>query len=156
MLTFATWAAGSIRRWNGSRWYHLVWVPLEATTTREDMPRLRKTVTQKSNPPIVLANMRDSAEQAAELLRSIGSTHRLMILCLLDDGAKTVTELCEGVGARQSLVSQHLTRLRLDGLVKADRQGHFVHYSLAETPAREIVTILHNYYCPAQPGRRDS
>jgi DNA-binding transcriptional ArsR family regulator len=127
-----------------------------ATTKRENMTRLRKTAAPKTNTPIMLANMRDSAEQAAELLRSIGSTHRLMILCLLNDGAKTVTELCEGVGARQSLVSQHLTRLRLDGLVKADRQGHFVHYSLTETPAREIVTILHAYYCPARPGRRDS
>lgn len=120
------------------------------------MTRLRKTVSPKPNAPILLANMRDSAEQAAELLRSIGSTHRLMILCLLNDGAKTVTELCEGVGARQSLISQHLTRLRLDGLVKADRQGHFVHYSLTETPAREIVTILHGYYCPARTNRRDS
>jgi DNA-binding transcriptional ArsR family regulator len=120
------------------------------------MTRLRKTGTQKTNSPILLTNMRDSAESAAELLRSIGSTHRLMILCMLNDGAKTVTELCEGVGARQSLISQHLTRLRLDGLVKADRQGHFVHYSLADTPAREIVTILHDYYCPTQGGRRNS
>jgi DNA-binding transcriptional ArsR family regulator len=104
----------------------------------------------------MLITMRDSAERAAELLRSIGSTHRLMILCLLNDGAKTVTELCEGIGARQSLVSQHLTRLRLDGLVKADRQGHFVHYSLTDTPAKEIVTILHSYYCPSKPGKRDN
>ena len=120
------------------------------------MTRLRKTKAENTNFPIILANMRESAEQAAELLRSIGNTHRLMILCLLHDGAKTVTELCEGVGARQSLVSQHLTRLRLDGLVAADRKGHFVHYSLTETPAREIVTILHAYYCPTQTGRRDS
>lgn len=121
------------------------------------MSRIRKTTTSaKKRAPVMLMDMRNSAEQAAELLRSIGSAHRLMILCMLNDGPKTVTELCEGIGARQSLISQHLTRLRLDGLVKADRQGHFVHYSLTETPARQIVNTLHSYYCPTTPGRRDS
>jgi DNA-binding transcriptional ArsR family regulator len=96
--------------------------------------------------------MRGAAEQAAELLRSIGSTHRLMILCLLMDGAKTVTEICDAVGARQSLVSQHLTRLRLDGLVRAERQGHFVRYSMTDTPAKEIVATLHRHFCPDGPG----
>lgn len=104
----------------------------------------------------MLMDMRNSAKQAADLLRSIGSAHRLMILCMLNDGDKTVTELCDGIGARQSLISQHLTRLRLDGLVKADRQGHFVYYSLNDTPAREIVSILHGHYCPSRSPRRDS
>lgn len=100
----------------------------------------------------VLTAMRGAAEQAAELLRSIGSTHRLMILCLLMDGAKTVTEICDAVGARQSLVSQHLTRLRLDGLVRAERQGHFVHYSMSDTPAKDIVATLHRHFCPNGAG----
>ena len=101
---------------------------------------------------IMLADMRDSVQQAAEFLRSIGSSHRLMILCLLTEGAMTVTQLCDAIGARQSLVSQHLTRLRLDGLVQADRQGHFVHYSLTDTPAKDIVAILQNHFCPDRPG----
>lgn len=121
------------------------------------MARPRKAAAQQqNNSPIMLATMRSSAERASELLRSIGSTHRLMILCLLIEGAKTVTEICEAIGARQSLVSQHLTRLRLDGLVKADRQGHFVHYSLTDTPARDIVSILQSYYCPSKPGKRNN
>lgn len=98
---------------------------------------------------VMLASMRASAEQAADLLRSVGSTHRLMILCYLMDGAKTVGEICEAVGARQSLVSQHLTRLRLDGLVQCERQGHFVHYSMTDTPARDVIAILHKHYCPS-------
>jgi ArsR family transcriptional regulator, virulence genes transcriptional regulator len=106
----------------------------------------------KSPGMAVLADMRESVQQAAEFLRSIGSSHRLMILCLLTDGDKTVTQLCEAIGARQSLVSQHLTRLRLDGLVQADRQGHFVHYSLTATPAKEIVAILHRHFCPDTPA----
>jgi DNA-binding transcriptional ArsR family regulator len=106
----------------------------------------------KSPSMVMLADMRQAVQQASEFLRSIGSAHRLMILCLLTDGAKTVTQLCEGIGARQSLVSQHLTRLRLDGLVQANRQGHFVHYSLTETPAKDIVGILHSHFCPDRPG----
>ena len=91
--------------------------------------------------------MRDTAQRAAGFLKSIGSSHRLMILSLLmDGGTKTVTQLCDAIGARQSLISQHLTRLRLDGLVQAIRRGHFVHYSLTDTPARDIVGILHDHF----------
>lgn len=112
----------------------------------------REDATEERDSSSMLAAMRGAAEQAAELLRSIGSTHRLMILCLLMEGAKTVTEICDAVGARQSLVSQHLTRLRLDGLVRAERQGHFVHYSLTDTPAKEIVATLHRHFCPEGRG----
>lgn len=99
--------------------------------------------------------LRNSAEDAAELLRAIGSAHRLMILCLLMDGDKTVSEICTALDARQSLVSQHLLRLRQDRLVHAERRGHFVHYSLAETPARDIVAILQAHYCPEAKTKRN-
>jgi len=95
----------------------------------------------------MLDSMRSAAEEAAELLRSIGSPYRLMILCLLMESEKTVTEICEAIGARQSLTSQHLTRLRLDGLVKAERRGHFAYYSLTDTLAKDIVSILYEHYC---------
>ncbi len=95
----------------------------------------------------MLDSMRSAAEEAAELLRSIGSPYRLMILCLLMEKEKTVTEICEAIGARQSLTSQHLTRLRLDGLVKAERRGHFAYYSLTDTLAKDIISILYKHYC---------
>ena len=95
----------------------------------------------------ILSSMRDSAEVAAELLRSMGSSHRLMILCLLMDGPKTVTDICDAIDARQSLVSQHLIRLRQGGLVKAERRGNFVHYSLADSPAGDIIMILKTHFC---------
>lgn len=91
--------------------------------------------------------MQEAAEQAAELLRSIGSSHRLIMLCLLAEGPRTVTEICNASGMRQSLASQHLARLRLDGLVSADRQGHFVHYSLASPIARDIISVLYRHLC---------
>jgi len=95
----------------------------------------------------MLAEMRSAAEQAARLLRAIGSPYRLMILCLLVESERSVTEICGALGARQSLASQHLTRLRLDGLVTVERRGHFAYYSLADTVAKEIVTTLHRHYC---------
>ncbi len=95
----------------------------------------------------VLNAMRSAAEQAAEVLRSIGSPYRLMILCLLMESEKTVTDICAAIGARQSLTSQHLTRLRLDGLVKVERRGHFAYYSLNDELTKEIVATLYNHYC---------
>ncbi|MBU2582397.1 MAG: metalloregulator ArsR/SmtB family transcription factor [Alphaproteobacteria bacterium] len=92
-----------------------------------------------------------SASQAAEFIRSIGNEHRLMILCTLMDRSKTVTEICEDIGARQSLVSQHLARLRLVGLVTVEREGHFAHYSIGDPLAREIVKSLHERFCPKPP-----
>lgn len=92
-----------------------------------------------------------AATNASQFLRSIGSEHRLMILCTLMDGSKTVTEICNAVGARQSLISQHLTRLRLDGLVKVEREGHFAHYSIDDPMVRDIVTALHRRFCADVP-----
>jgi ArsR family transcriptional regulator, virulence genes transcriptional regulator len=94
-----------------------------------------------------LSGLRDAANDAADMLRAIGSPHRLMILCYLMERERTVTEICEAIGARQSLISQHLTRLRLDGLVKAERRGHFAYYSLTDTPAKDIVTVLYRHFC---------
>jgi ArsR family transcriptional regulator, virulence genes transcriptional regulator len=110
---------------------------------------LAEAVTEGDNPSAaeVLDQMRSAAEEAANVLRSIGSPYRLMILCLLVEREKTVTEICDAIGARQSLTSQHLTRLRLDGLVKAERRGHFAYYSLTDTVAKEIVATLYRHYC---------
>jgi DNA-binding transcriptional ArsR family regulator len=93
--------------------------------------------------------MHAAATQAAQFLRAIGSEHRLMILCMLMDGSKTVSEICEAIGARQSLVSQHLTRLRQDGLVEVERSGHFAYYSVADPLVIEIVLALHQRFCAA-------
>jgi DNA-binding transcriptional ArsR family regulator len=95
----------------------------------------------------MLAGMQKAAVEAAKLLRSIGSPYRLMILCLLMESEKTVSEISEAIGARQSLTSQHLTHLRLHGLVHAERRGHFAYYSLADTVAKEIVAALYAHYC---------
>ncbi len=95
----------------------------------------------------MITGMRCAADKAAELLRCIGSPYRLLILCLLMEKEQTVSEICEAIGARQSLTSQHLTRLRLDGLVEAERRGHYVIYSLTDTVTKEIISTLHKHFC---------
>lgn len=103
----------------------------------------------------LMDGMRSAAGEATKLLRSIGSPHRLMILCLLMDSEKTVTEISDAIGTRQSLTSQHLTHLRLHGLVQVERRGHFAYYSLKHGAAREIVATLYRHYCTTDfpPGR---
>ncbi|MBL8564095.1 MAG: winged helix-turn-helix transcriptional regulator [Hyphomicrobiaceae bacterium] len=98
----------------------------------------------------LMDGMRSAAGEATKLLRSIGSPHRLMILCLLMDSEKTVTEISDAIGTRQSLTSQHLTHLRLHGLVQVERRGHFAYYSLKHGAAREIVATLYRHYCSAE------
>lgn len=100
-----------------------------------------------ASPPHADADMRTAAAEAARVLRAIGSPRRLLILCLLLERPRTVTEICDAIAARQSLVSQHLTRLRRDGLVTVERRGHFADYSIADTVAKEIVDTLYRHYC---------
>lgn len=109
--------------------------------------------TRASDSGPTLDSMRTASTEAAKLLRSIGSPYRLMILCLLMDCEKTVTEISDAIGARQSLTSQHLTHLRLHGLVKVERRGHFAYYSLADTVAKKIVAVLHEHFCAVAEGQ---
>ena len=112
------------------------------SSTAEDIEDLDEPAADE-----LMDGMRTAAGEATKLLRSIGSPHRLMILCLLMDGEKTVTEISDAIGTRQSLTSQHLTHLRFHGLVQAERRGHFAYYSLKHEAAREIVATLYRHYC---------
>ncbi len=86
-------------------------------------------------------NIREEV-QAANMLRALANPHRLKILKLLDQAPHNVMDLCERLSLRQSLASQHLARLRLDGIVSAERQGHHVVYSLQNAVARQILAVL--------------
>ena len=92
--------------------------------------------------------------QAANMLRALANPHRLKILKLLDQAPHNVMDLCERLSLRQSLASQHLARLRLDGIVSAERQGHHVVYSLQDARAREILAVLDGR--TARPGKAKS
>jgi ArsR family transcriptional regulator, virulence genes transcriptional regulator len=100
--------------------------------------------------------MRKSSLAASNLLRALGSPHRLMILCLLKTGPRTVTEICEALGGNQSLISQHLNRLRLDGLVTVERRAQFAHYSLSNDVAGQIIEIVYEHFCRRQSAESAS
>jgi DNA-binding transcriptional ArsR family regulator len=93
------------------------------------------------------ARMNDSAAEAAALLKAISHERRLMILCHLVGGEKSVTELETLVGSRQAAVSQQLARLRLEGLVKPRREGKTMYYSLADDRPRRIIEVVYDMFC---------
>jgi DNA-binding transcriptional ArsR family regulator len=98
----------------------------------------------------------DNVGQATAVLRALANENRLMILCLLAEGEKSVSELEAMTGARQPTVSQQLARLRADGLVESRREGKTIFYSLANDRARRILEFLDEEYRFADPAYSDS
>lgn len=92
--------------------------------------------------------MRRSASDAVLLLKGLANENRLIILCLLAEGECSVGQLNQRVDLSQSALSQHLAVLREQGLVQTRRESQTIHYRLAETPALEIIKLLHDSYCP--------
>ncbi len=92
-------------------------------------------------------HMAAAAEEASELLRSLGNRHRLLILCQLTGGERSVGELAAFLGLRDSTVSQHLSLLRRDGLVRARREGQTIWYSISSLPARRVLETLFAIFC---------
>ncbi|MEE4118078.1 MAG: metalloregulator ArsR/SmtB family transcription factor [Paracoccaceae bacterium] len=87
------------------------------------------------------------AQDAATFLKAISHEGRLMILCHLVSGEKTVTELERLLSARQAAVSQQLSRLRLEGLVVPRREGKAIYYSLADDRPRKIIELVYELFC---------
>lgn len=91
--------------------------------------------------------MQMKAEAAETLLKALANKNRLMLMCQLIGGEKSVGELVEASGLRGPTVSQHLALLRKDGLVKTRREAQTIWYSIASEPARRIIDALYQYYC---------
>ncbi|MGM0584179.1 MAG: ArsR/SmtB family transcription factor [Pseudomonadota bacterium] len=90
----------------------------------------------------------DRRREAAEFLKTLGHEGRLMILCHLSEGEKSVTELETLLDSRQSAVSQQLARLRMEGLVKWRREGKAIHYALADPRTRVMLDVIQMLFCP--------
>jgi DNA-binding transcriptional ArsR family regulator len=97
--------------------------------------------------------MEVAADSASDLLKALANRHRLLIICQLIDGERSVGDLAEFLGLRDSTVSQHLALLRRDGLVAARRDAQTIYYSIASDPAREILTALYRVYCAPPNGK---
>lgn len=89
-----------------------------------------------------------SAAAAAKLLRTLGNERRLMILCQLADGERSVGDLQPAVGLSQSALSQHLAVLREDGVVTTRREGQTIWYRIADPAAMKVVGTLAEIFCP--------
>ena len=94
-----------------------------------------------------LARMLDHAKRASNFLKALAHESRLIILCILADGEKSVSELEQELNLRQPTVSQQLARLRADGLVSTRRHGKIIYYSLASDEARIVIGAIYDVFC---------
>jgi DNA-binding transcriptional ArsR family regulator len=94
-----------------------------------------------------LETIHENARRASTLLKAMSNQHRLLILCQLVPGEKCVGGLEQIIGLSQSALSQHLARLRRDGLVKTRRSAQTINYSLAGKEAIAVIETLYSLYC---------
>ena len=94
-----------------------------------------------------LTELHDMASHACELLKAMANEWRLMILCQLSEGEKTVSELQGLLGLSQSALSQHLAILRREKIVRARKNAQSVFYSLSGSEATKVMETLHEVFC---------
>jgi len=93
--------------------------------------------------------MQRNASDAVTLLKGLANESRLMIMCVLAEGEVSVGELNKRIELSQSALSQHLAVLREQGLVNTRRESQTIYYRLNDTPAMNIIELLHKVYCKA-------
>jgi len=111
------------------------------------MAEVQESLKQQDRIAQRIEQMREHAPDAAGLMKALGSESRLMILCTLAEGERSVGELNEMIPLSQSALSQQLAKLRSLGIVTTRRESQTIHYSLAEGPADRVIHLLHDIYC---------
>ena len=106
----------------------------------------------ESQSNVDVDRMAGRAREVSEFLKALAHEARLMILCDLLHGERSVGELMALLSQRQSSVSQQLARLRLEGLVSARRDGKIIYYSIASDKARSIIGALYSAFCDVEPS----
>jgi DNA-binding transcriptional ArsR family regulator len=95
-----------------------------------------------------LSAMQSQAADASRLLKALGNAQRLRVLCLLVDREMSVGQINEQLpDLSQSALSQHLAKLREEGLVQTRREAQTIWYTLEHGPAQQIITTLYDIYC---------
>ena len=102
------------------------------------------------NANMDLEQMAQSATRASSLMKTLGHKDRLMILCHLAGGEKSVGQIADLLEISQSPLSQHLSRMRKEGLVETRRQAQTIYYSLKSGEASRIVEVLYELFCSAE------
>ena len=101
------------------------------------------------------AELKANALKASTLLKAMSNERRLLILCSLAEGELSVGQMESIVDLSQSALSQHLARLRHDGLVATRRDAQTIYYSLKGDEARTVIQTLHDLYCKPDATSRD-
>jgi DNA-binding transcriptional ArsR family regulator len=108
---------------------------------------------EKGDPSDELERMVGNAKRASDFLKALAHESRLMILCILAEGEKSVSELETILSLRQPTVSQQLARLRSEGLVTTRRDGKAIYYNLASEEARVVIGAIYDVFCKKQRKR---
>ena len=108
--------------------------------------------TAVTDPSGASFDLSEGVEAASRYLRALANPSRLMLLCELHGGEKSVGQLEEALGLSQAYVSQQLARLRLEELVEGRRDGRVVYYSVADTKVRPMIQLLHEQFCAENSG----
>lgn len=106
------------------------------------LPKINEDMSQKE-----LEALFAQARKASDLLKALSHETRLLILCLLVEGEKTVSEIEDIVALPQATVSQQLARLRIDRLVEARREGRQIYYSIADREISSVIQSLYDLFC---------
>jgi DNA-binding transcriptional ArsR family regulator len=102
-------------------------------------------------------SLEPQAAEAAALLKALSNPRRLLVLChLVNAPEMSVTQLAENVGLSQSALSQHLAKLRDEGLVATRKEAQTVFYRAADERVERLLVLLQDLYCPELAGQKSS
>lgn len=104
-------------------------------------------ILKKGADPAEFDELFEQARKASDLLKALSHEVRLLILCLLSEGEKSVSELEEILTMPQAAVSQQLARLRMEGLVTSRREGRLIYYSIRDDEVSSIISALYDLFC---------
>ncbi|WP_275394502.1 metalloregulator ArsR/SmtB family transcription factor [Aliiroseovarius sp. Z3] len=99
---------------------------------------------QKTDP---MADLQARADEVATLLKQLANTKRLLILCRLAAGRATVSELCTVADLSQSALSQHLAKMRSEGMVKGEKEGLQIYYTISDPRCLDVLEHLKASFC---------
>jgi len=100
-----------------------------------------------------MQELKASSAEAEDLLKALANSHRLMILCELKDGERSVSALEQVVPLAQSALSQHLAKLREGGFVITRREAQTIYYSLSDARVARLIEVLHELFCAPAKSR---
>lgn len=106
-----------------------------------------KNQAKRKIPETAVVALEEKAEEASRLLTAMANAKRLMVLCNLLDGERSVGDLADLVGLSSAALSQHLGKMRALNLVTTRRDGQTIYYRLASPEVREVLQTLYRLYC---------